>query len=114
MTITTKAALVAAHPGIHLTINLTPSLIWQIEDYTERGATDRALDLTLKPAEALEAAERKFILKTSLRRTGITRSQRILVIAICSCNAGRTRVYSARPARFADVVQPRLVRQGVS
>lgn len=57
------AALVAAHPGIHLTINLTPSLIWQIEDYTERGATDRALDLTLKPAEALEAAERKFILE---------------------------------------------------
>lgn len=37
------AALVAAHPGVHLTINLTPSLIWQIEDYTERGATDRAL-----------------------------------------------------------------------
>lgn len=57
------AALVAAHPGVHLTINLTPSLIWQIEDYTERGATDRALDLTLKPAEALEAAERKFILE---------------------------------------------------
>ncbi|MFN7948750.1 MAG: glycoside hydrolase family 57 protein [Blastocatellia bacterium] len=57
------AALVAAHPGVHLTINLTPSLIWQIEDYTERGATDRALDLTLKPAEALVAAERKFILE---------------------------------------------------
>lgn len=57
------AALVAAHPGIHLTINLTPSLIWQIDDYTERGATDRALDLTLKPAETLEAAERKFILE---------------------------------------------------
>lgn len=26
------AALVAEHPGVHLTINLTPALLWQIED----------------------------------------------------------------------------------
>ena len=51
------AALVAEHPGVHLTINLTPSLLWQLEDYLERGATDRALELTLKPAETLSAAE---------------------------------------------------------
>ena len=34
------AALVAQYPGIHLTINLTPILLWQIEDYAARGATD--------------------------------------------------------------------------
>ncbi len=56
------AAIVAQHPGVHLTINLTPSLLWQIEDYLEHGATDQALDLTLKPAENLTAAERENIL----------------------------------------------------
>ncbi|HEX7974183.1 MAG TPA: glycoside hydrolase family 57 protein [Anaerolineales bacterium] len=56
------AAIVAQHSGIHLTINLTPSLLWQIEDYLEHGATDRALELTLKPAENLTQAERETIL----------------------------------------------------
>lgn len=56
------AALVAEHPGVHLTINLTPSLLWQLEDYLECDATDRVLDLTLKPAEALDARERAHLL----------------------------------------------------
>lgn len=56
------AALVAEHPALHLTINLTPALLWQIEDYTEHDATDRALDLTLKSAETLTAEERAFVL----------------------------------------------------
>ncbi len=56
------AALVEEHPGIHLTINLTPVLLWQIEDYVARGATDRALDLTRAPAESLTADERDEIL----------------------------------------------------
>jgi len=56
------AALVAQHPNLHLTINLTASLLWQIEDYVERGATDRTLELTLKPAEALTGDEREYIL----------------------------------------------------
>ncbi|HEY66139.1 MAG TPA: hypothetical protein G4O02_16385 [Caldilineae bacterium] len=58
------AALVAEHPGLHLTINLTPALLWQIEDYVERGATDQALELTLKPAEALSEKEREQVLCT--------------------------------------------------
>ncbi|MEK6618163.1 MAG: hypothetical protein AABY90_05635, partial [Nitrospirota bacterium] len=33
------AALLEQHPEVHLTINLTPVLLQQIEDYTERGAT---------------------------------------------------------------------------
>lgn len=56
------AALVAEHPNLHLTINLTPSLLWQIEDYLEHGATDRTLELTLKPAETLTPSEREFVL----------------------------------------------------
>ena len=58
------AALVAEHPGLHLTINLTPVLLWQLEDYTERGATDRALDLTRTPAGALSAEEQEQLLST--------------------------------------------------
>lgn len=55
------AALVAGHPGVHLTINLTPVLLWQIEDY-QRGATDRALELTRKPAQNLTRKEREYLL----------------------------------------------------
>lgn len=51
------AAYVAAHPGVHLTINLAASLLWQIEDYLEHGATDRQLEITLKPAETLTGEE---------------------------------------------------------
>jgi alpha-amylase/alpha-mannosidase (GH57 family) len=58
------AALVTEYPGVHLTINLTTSLLWQLEDYVERGATDRALELTTKPAEALTAEEREQVLCT--------------------------------------------------
>lgn len=58
------ANLVASHPGLHLTINLTPTLIWQIEDQVERGATDRARELTTKPAEDLDAADQEEILST--------------------------------------------------
>ncbi len=58
------AALVAEYPTIHLTINLTPTLLWQITDYVEHGATDQALELTLKPAEMMDAHEREQILST--------------------------------------------------
>lgn len=58
------AALVKEFPDIHLTINLVSVLLWQIEDYTERGATDTALELTLKPAESLSAEECETLLST--------------------------------------------------
>lgn len=56
--------IVAQHPGIRLTINLTPVLLEQIDDYLERGATDRALDLTLTPAEELADAATEEILSS--------------------------------------------------
>lgn len=48
------AHLVQDHPRIHATFNLTPVLLEQLEDYLERGATDRALELTTTPAERLD------------------------------------------------------------
>ena len=58
------AALLECHPQIHLTINLTPVLLWQLEDYAERGATDRAFELTRIPARRLGVAEREELLST--------------------------------------------------
>lgn len=58
------AALVSEFPDVHLTINLVPVLLWQIDDYVERGATDAALELTLTPAEVLSGDERETLLST--------------------------------------------------
>jgi len=58
------AHLLLEHPTLHLTINLTPVLLSQILDYVVQGATDRALDLTLTPAEQLTSDERETILST--------------------------------------------------
>ncbi len=58
------AALLEHYPDVHLTINLTPVLLWQLEDYAARGATDRALDLTLAPAGHLSATEQEELIET--------------------------------------------------
>lgn len=58
------AAFIAGHPSLHVTINLTPVLLWQILDYVEQGATDSHLDLSLTPAEALSPNQREEILAT--------------------------------------------------
>lgn len=49
-------------PLIHLTFNLVPSLIEQIEDYTQRTIKDKFWELSYKPATELTETERKFIL----------------------------------------------------
>lgn len=50
-------------PEIHVTFNLAPSLLAQIEDYAEGKASDPFLALALKPAEAIGRAEREFLLR---------------------------------------------------
>ena len=58
------AALLLAVPDMHATINLTPVLLAQLEEYAAGEAVDRALELTLRPAERLTAAEREEMLRT--------------------------------------------------
>lgn len=41
--------IASEHPGIRLTINWSPSLLLQIEDYLERGATDAAWEVSRIP-----------------------------------------------------------------
>jgi alpha-amylase/alpha-mannosidase (GH57 family) len=50
-------------PGIKQTFNLTPSLLDQIQGYTEGNATDRHLELTLRKASDLGEEEKLFILE---------------------------------------------------
>jgi alpha-amylase/alpha-mannosidase (GH57 family) len=57
------AALAAEH-DVHVTFNLTPVLLRQIDDYLLNGATDGALDLTRRQAEKLTKAQVEEVLST--------------------------------------------------
>ena len=61
------AALLEEYPKIHCTINLTPSLLMQLQDIVnqyEKGApTDTYLRLTLKSASLLTYEDKEFLLK---------------------------------------------------
>lgn len=57
------ASLIADHEGLRATINFSPILIEQLDDYG-RGATDEALELTLVPAERLTSEQRQRVLAT--------------------------------------------------
>jgi len=53
--------LLDKYPAINLTFNLVPSLLEQIEDYTNRNIKDKYLELSYKPAASLTADEQTFI-----------------------------------------------------
>src|SRR6266496_1369880 len=57
------AAILEEYPEIKQTFNLVPSLIEQIVDYTDNGATDAFLEVTLKRASDLSENQRVFILE---------------------------------------------------
>lgn len=56
------AEIVSRHPGVRVTINFSPSLLQQIEDFVERGATDEAWELSRTVAEHLDGYQRDAIL----------------------------------------------------
>jgi alpha-amylase/alpha-mannosidase (GH57 family) len=49
-------------PEMRCTINLVPSLLLQLQGYTERGASDRFLQVSRVPAEALTESDSLFLL----------------------------------------------------
>ncbi len=57
------AATVAQYPNVHVTFNLTPVLIRQLDDFVQNGAKDRYWVLAEKPASALTPEEKEFILR---------------------------------------------------
>ena len=63
-------AILKDFPDIHQTFNLVPSLLKQIQDYVENNATDKFLEVTLKPAAELEYEDKIFLLKNFSWPTG--------------------------------------------
>ena len=56
-------ALLREFPDVRMTFNLVPSLLVQLEAFAADRARDRFLELSLKPADALDAEEVDFILE---------------------------------------------------
>jgi len=56
-------ALVEEAPGLHLTINVVPSLMDQLADYARGAARDTYAELTLKDASQLDEQDRAFMLR---------------------------------------------------
>ncbi|MEJ2696398.1 MAG: glycoside hydrolase family 57 protein [Candidatus Sulfobium sp.] len=50
-------------PGIRQNFNLVPSLLEQLTDYSENGASDVYLEMSRKPASGLDQEQRRFILE---------------------------------------------------
>jgi len=59
-----RTALLLDYPEVHVTINVTPVLLWQLDDYVQRGATDRALELTLANVSKLGREARRELINT--------------------------------------------------
>jgi alpha-amylase/alpha-mannosidase (GH57 family) len=58
------AWILERHPGVRCTVNFTPVLLEQLEDYVEGRARDRFLDLSARPAAELGPDERAAILRS--------------------------------------------------
>ena len=56
------AARLWESPGLHCTVNLTPILVWQLNDYLA-GATDRLWELTLKAPDGLSPRKALLLLR---------------------------------------------------
>lgn len=56
-------ALLNDFPSVHQTFNLVPSLLKQIQEYAENGATDTFLEVSLKHAADLVPEEKLFLLR---------------------------------------------------
>lgn len=53
--------LLREFPTLRQTFNLTPSLLFQIDDYVLNGAADRSMVLTMKPADRLTDEDKKYL-----------------------------------------------------
>ncbi|GAO03388.1 glycoside hydrolase family 57 protein [Anaeromyxobacter sp. PSR-1] len=58
------AWMLERHPGVRCTVNFTPVLLQQLEDYAQGTAHDRLLELSARPPAELTAEERQQILRS--------------------------------------------------
>jgi alpha-amylase/alpha-mannosidase (GH57 family) len=57
------AATIAKYPDVHITFNLTPVLLRQLDDFVQKGAKDKYWVLAEKPALELTTEDKDFILR---------------------------------------------------
>lgn len=55
--------IVGSYPDVHMTFNLVPSLLEQVEDYAANRIKDKFLELSFKPANTLSMEEKAFMLE---------------------------------------------------
>jgi alpha-amylase/alpha-mannosidase (GH57 family) len=58
------AWILERHPNVRCTVNFTPVLLEQLEDYVEGRAHDRFLELSARPAPDLAPEERQAVVRT--------------------------------------------------
>jgi alpha-amylase/alpha-mannosidase (GH57 family) len=56
-------AMLREFPDVRMTFNLVPSMLVQLEAFAEDRARDRTLELSLKPADQLDAGDVEFVLE---------------------------------------------------
>jgi len=56
------AAILKEFPSVHVTFNMVPSLVLQLEEYARDAAREEAYDIAFKPAEDLAVTERRKLL----------------------------------------------------
>src|SRR6266568_7745858 len=60
-------AMLEEFPSVHVTFNLVPSLVVQIEEYARDVAKESAYQVAFKPAVALTSADRDLLLGTAFQ-----------------------------------------------
>jgi len=61
------AALLGEHPRVRATVTMMPSLVWQLRDYADNGATDVDFELSSIPAASLSAEQRQAVIARFFR-----------------------------------------------
>jgi alpha-amylase/alpha-mannosidase (GH57 family) len=61
------AAMLEEFPSVHITFNMVPSLVVQIEDYARQAARERPYEVAFKRAQELTAVERQFLLVSAFQ-----------------------------------------------
>ncbi len=58
-------AILRDFPTLHMTFNLVPSLLVQIQDYAQEAAVEQAYEVAFKPLQKLTEDERRVLLESA-------------------------------------------------
>ena len=60
-------AILRDFPSLHMTFNLVPSLVAQIQDYANQTALEESYEVAFKPVEQFSGADRQFLLESAFQ-----------------------------------------------